>query len=212
MIKAVIFDCDGVIVNSEPIRYKAYQKLILKKFGKILPDKYYEEMLGRRPDINMEKFLSYIGIEGDVQKLLEEREGVIDSLFSEKENIIPMEGIFELIEKVEKEYVLAVASSSSKVYLSKILDALGVFDKFKVVVSGEMVPHSKPSPDIFLLTAERLGVNPGECLVIEDSVHGVIGAKKAGMKCVALASDLTKEKLSSAGADFTVSSLAEINV
>jgi len=212
MKNAVIFDCDGVIVNSEPIRFKSYQKLIFDEFGKDLPDKFYTEMLGRRPDINLEKFLSYLGLSGSIPELLKERAVIIEELFSNPENIIPIPGVVELIEKLERKYKLAVASSSSKPYLIRVLNNLKILEKFDAVISGDMVRNSKPSPEIFLLTAEKLQISPESCIVIEDSEHGVKGAKSAGMKCVALTTDLSKEKLLDSGADVIVDSLGDLNV
>jgi HAD superfamily hydrolase (TIGR01509 family) len=99
----------------------------------------------------------------------------------------PFEGVVELVKALREEtnVTLAVASSSPLVYIREILDRLGILDHFRLILSGESIPRTKPAPDIYIECAKRLSVDPMECIVIEDSKNGITAAKGAGMRCIA---------------------------
>ena len=106
---------------------------------------------------------------------------------------------------------VALASSSDHVKINASLKAAGIpADAFDLIVSGEEVPRKKPSPDIYLETARRIGADPSECVVIEDAVNGVQAAKAAGMTCIAVTNSFSGETLAEAGADYITASLSDV--
>jgi HAD superfamily hydrolase (TIGR01509 family) len=103
------------------------------------------------------------------------------------EEIVAMPGALALVDRLSRRGLpLAVASSSPRSFIERVLRCLRVHDRFSVVLSGEEVARGKPEPDVFLAVARALGLAPGECVVIEDSRNGIIAARRAGMRCVAL--------------------------
>jgi len=198
MIKGVIFDFDGVIIDSEPLRYKAYRKLFLDEFNVNLPDDY-TNILGKRQRENIKSFLDMFELKGDVDKLIKKRRSILDEIFTKQESIIPIKGVLGFIKFLKKHKIkIAIASSSSLSYIKPILKYLKIDNLIDLIVCGEMVKKSKPEPDIFLLTVERLGLNKCECVIIEDSLNGLLAAKRAGIRCFAITTSFKEEDLRSA--------------
>tara|TARA_Y100000310_G_C20665227_1_gene807114 strand:- start:466 stop:1125 length:660 start_codon:yes stop_codon:yes gene_type:complete len=184
--KVMIFDFDGVIVDSEPVRYQTYKELFQKEFGVFLPKKDLT-IYGRTPRMNIMYFLEKYSLKGDVDALLMKRNRLIYDAFNKEENIIPIEGVVNFIRCLKSVGIrMAIASSGHQDHITKILDHLNLREYFEVIVSGDMVQNGKPHPEIFIKTAERLGEKPENCIVIEDSVNGFIAAKAASMKVIGL--------------------------
>lgn len=182
-MKAFIFDMDGVIINSEPLHYEV-DYIILKELGANLGKDELEEFTGMtNPEmlrILKERFGFNQSIEEIIKAQLQRKLAIL-----EKSDIQPIDGIRELILKLKNENVLlAVASSSPRVFIEAVLKKFGIIDKFNKIVCGEEVPNGKPAPDIYLEAAKQLGVEPNECIVLEDAAHGVAAAKAAGMTCI----------------------------
>ena len=184
--KAVIFDMDGVLVDTEPI-YISINRTLFAELGVTM---------------SKEKLLTYVGISsgrfwGEIRKDYSLPQSLAELIAQEKERhaayfsrmpIPEVAGARELITELTGEGIsLAVASSSSMATISTILTKTGLISFFPELVSGQDIARGKPAPDIFLLAAERLRISPENCLVIEDSPHGVAGAKEAGMRCVGYA-------------------------
>ncbi len=183
MIKAVIFDMDGVIVDSEPIHYRLNQELFQKL----------------QLNITEEEYRTFVGVTDwdmwSAIKARHRRPETVEELLSmhrehsraemEKFDLEPIPGIPELLKRLKAARLkLAIASSAPVDWIMVVVRKCGLESYFDVLVSGEHVAHGKPAPDIFLLAAEKLGVSPDECLVIEDAERGVQAAKAAGMQCV----------------------------
>lgn len=209
MFKALIFDMDGVLIDSEPLHKKIEQDILLE-LGVNLPlDEHF-------------KFAS-MGLE--FWNIMEERFGfnrktTADELHKEKATrylaaltskpILPIDGLEELLSAAtNKGMVLAVASSSSVININLVLNAIGLKHYFKLIVSGEQVPLNKPNPDIYNKTAELLNLDPAECMVVEDSANGVRSAKDAGMYCVGF-QNLSSGNQDLSPANVIVDSLKEI--
>lgn len=211
MIKGIIFDCDGVVIDSEPVRWRAFRKLFMDEFGIELPKKKDLSIIGKTEEVNMGHFLKKYNLRRDIHKLIKKKEEILRKILSKKENMIPVRGLFDFLEFLkEKGYRTAVASSSLKPYINNVLDTFKIRNKFDKIISGDMVKKSKPEPDIFILAAEKLCLKNEECVVIEDSIPGVIAAKKAGMICIAITSTFKRKELKENGADIVVNSLDEI--
>ena len=142
--------------------------------------------------------------------MAEKREKILEDLFA-KEEIKILPGFLRLVKSLKKNNIkIGLATSASKKFLIFILDKIDIKKYFNVIHCGDDVEHSKPNPEIFLLTAKDLDVNPKNCVVIEDSVNGVKAGKAAGMDVIAVTNTFSKKHLTEA--DIVLDSLEEINV
>lgn len=184
MIKAVIFDMDGVMIDSEPVHLKLERELF-RELGVEITEEEHMTFVGSSSYYMWEKIKERFNLKESVEELVRrDRKRYLDHVLSTGE-IIPVPGIQELVKKLfEREYKLAVASSSPIDVIELVVQKLNLKNFFDVLVSGDYVKKSKPYPDIFLYTAEKLRVKPEECVVIEDSYNGVHAAKSAGMKVI----------------------------
>ncbi len=198
MLKAVIFDMDGVLIDSEPNHTRATM-MALEKFNITFDIKYYSNFIGTPSSVMFENMVKDFNLDIPSTAILKAKNEFLEELF-EKEGYIPLKGAKELISDLyEHGILLAVASSSSLKDIQKALRALGIESYFSKLVSGATLSNPKPAPDIFLLTAEELGVSPSECLIIEDSTNGVVAANRAGIRCVGYINPNSgKQNLSSA--------------
>ena len=182
-MKAVIFDMDGVLVDSQPYHFKADIDT-MAEYGVIKDQKFYESFAGTLTADRMRTLKEMFGLDVPVEEMTIKRENMILDIMG-KEDIKPVSGIPEFLRSIEeKGLTTAVASSSDYKLINLILDRLKIAQYFDSVTSGSDVKRGKPSPDVFLLAAERIGIGPSECLVVEDSENGVKAAKAAGMKAL----------------------------
>ena len=182
-MKAVIFDMDGVLVDSQPYHFKADIDT-MAEYGVIKDQKFYESFAGTLTADRMRTLKEMFGLDVPVEEMTIKRENMILDIMG-KEDIKPVSGIPEFLRSIkEKGLTTAVASSSDYKLINLILDRLKIAKYFDSVTSGSDVKRGKPSPDVFLLAAERIGIEPAECLVVEDSENGVKAAKAAGMKAL----------------------------
>jgi len=205
--KAVIFDLDGVILDSEPLHFEADRRT-MSVYGGGLPDEVLISYVGVSGRDMWADLITRYGIPDTLEGVLAHQKAHKLALMAEME-LAAIHGIPELLRHIrEAGMALALASSSPMYYIEAVLAKLGIAGFFRAVASGEEVPRSKPSPDVFLLAAERLAVDRRDCLVIEDSAHGVRAAKTAGMLCVGYVNPTSGEQDLS-GADLVVSSFAD---
>ena len=182
-MKAVIFDMDGVLIDSQPYHFKADIDT-MAEYGVIKDQKFYEAFAGTLTDNRMRTLRDMFGLDVPAEELIEKREKMILDIMA-NEDIKPVSGIPELLRSIKALGLKTAVASSSGIELIKlVLDRLGIAVYFDSITSGNDVKRGKPSPDIFLLAAERIGAEPSECLVVEDSENGVKAAKSAGMKAL----------------------------
>ncbi len=183
MLKSVIFDMDGVILDSEPIHLEV-DKMVLKECDFDATDEILIKYIGMsNPDMWKDLKKKY-SLKPSVEELLELQKKLKIKVYEETK-LEAIKGINELLDDlVENKIMISLASSSPRYFIEAVLNKLLIRDYFKFVISGEEVEKGKPYPDIFLKTAEKLGINPEECVVIEDSKNGVRAAIAAGMKCI----------------------------
>lgn len=216
MIKAVIFDCDGVIIDSEPIKYKVLQELFLNEFNIRLPKenlKIEKACMGVIGKKGIQALLKMFKLKGNMEDLLEKRAKIMRRVFSKRKNYIEIKGTIKLIKMLKKnKFKLAIASSASEIHLKKVVKMLKLKNMFSTIVYGKMVKRGKPNPDIFLLSARKLKTTPKECIVVEDSNAGVKAAKRAHMKCIALTTSLSKKELKKAKPNLIANSLKNISL
>ena len=206
-LRAVIFDWDGVVVDSSAHHERSWEILAAKR-GLPLPADHFKRGFGKKNNVIIPD-LGWAKEPADVEALAHEKEKIYRSLVREK-GIEPLTGVRELLAALRAENIpCAIASSTERANLDLPIDLMGLGEFFTVIVSGEEVVHGKPDPAVFLLAAERLGIKPADCAVIEDALVGIEAAKRAGMPVLAVATTNPIEALSSA--DAAVSGLMDIN-
>jgi len=184
-MQPIIFDMDGVLVDSEPLHQQHLEALFVK-IGITEPEKLNHNFKGVNTRDTSIILIETFNLDYDVDELVKlSRKAYLEHLSSIKE-LPSIPGAIELVKFLAKaSHPLALASSASAKRIELFLTKLGLKQQFKVIASGDDVEHSKPAPDIFLLAAKKLGVKPSDCIVIEDAENGVRAAHSAGMKCIA---------------------------
>ena len=212
MIKGVIFDMDGVIIDSEPMHYKVFKQYSKEALGLAITDTEYNTFIGTTNTHIFNYLKEKYHLQQEVADMVAEYETKIEEhLLAAKEGIAPIAGVDTLASTLyEERFKLAVASSSAQKRIDIVIEMFHMDKFFAAKISGERIEHSKPAPDIFLLAAKTLGLLPEECLVIEDSTNGVRAAKAAGMKCIgynnpsSIGQDISR-------ADLIIDHFAELN-
>lgn len=215
MLRAIIFDLDGVVADSHSIHKRAWGELLASVGRTVSPQELECVVEGRKRDEIMRHFLGELSPE-------QVREYGIrkDNLFTKySADLEPVRGVREFIHAVSANGIaIALASSAGRKRVESNLRQLGLASYFQVVVTGDDVLNGKPDPSLFLMAARELNVPAHETLVCEDAVNGVRAAKAAGMKCLGIASSGERELvLKAAGADkilidFAQASLADLRL
>jgi len=210
MLKAVIFDMDGVIIDSESI-YLELERKLFKDLGLEISEEEHDSFVGTKADYMWTKIKEKYRLEPSVEELVAMEYRLYFDHIASLGDLSPIPGVKELIESLHQKGVrLALASSNYMNVIEMVLDIFKLQKYFDVITSGEQVENGKPAPDIFLAALKQLGVKAEECLVIEDSENGVKAAKTAGIKCVGFKGmNLRNQDLSLA--DLVVSSFYEID-
>lgn len=184
MLKGIIFDMDGVLINSEPFHYRVWKET-LKDRGVDLDYEVYKACIGSTIGFLMRLLHENYGISLQDQALVGEMKEKKAELM-EKEGYPPLlPYVKELLQKLSDQgYQMAVASSSPQAYIEKVTGYWGIGQYFQKLVSGESVENPKPAPDVFLKAAGELGLRPEECIVVEDSENGCKAARNAGITCM----------------------------
>jgi beta-phosphoglucomutase len=191
---AVIFDMDGVLVNSNPYHLAKWVDFLNHHRISFREEELPELILGKRNDTAFEYFLGPDLTPEESKRLSEEIEESFRKVF--KPHAKPLPGLDALIKECHAADVpMAVASSAVRTNIEFVVDALGYRPYFRTMVSGDEVTHAKPDPEIYLKAAAHLGINPADSVAFEDSYVGIGAVKNAGMKCVAIASTFPFEKL-----------------
>jgi beta-phosphoglucomutase family hydrolase len=183
----VIFDMDGVLVDTEPI-HMLIEKQIFEEIGIDVDDSYHETFVGRSSKEMWMEIVEKFGLEMLPEQLVARKKEAYITYLGTLPAMPVIEGVEALLSDLAlKGKKLALASSSGMSNIRFIIERSGLDKYFDVVVSGQDLPRSKPDPAIFLLAAKKLGVLPKDCVVIEDAYAGVKAAKSAGMACIGFA-------------------------
>jgi HAD superfamily hydrolase (TIGR01509 family) len=208
-IRAVIFDMDGVLTNSEPLINAAAIAMFKEKGLVVQPDDFLP-FVGAGEDRYIGGVAEKYHFKMDTSEAKRRTyEIYLDRVPSQLE---AFPGVTELVNKCRQAGLLvAVASSADKIKVSANLNKIGLpFEAWDTVITGEQVKKKKPAPDIFLTTAQNISVKPQECVVVEDAVNGIQAAKAAGMRCVAVAQTFPAEKLQ--GADVVRDKILDVQL
>jgi beta-phosphoglucomutase len=190
----IIFDMDGVLADTGPIHFKSWAKMAKEDAKVDFPIKFFEETFGQQ-SIPITRKL--VGPEVD-QALVVKWANLKEQYYREmvKDKLEPLPGAINLIEHLKKKgFKLAVGSSGPKENVELLLTTLKIKTYFDIVITAEDVKIGKPAPDVFLIVAKRLNIDPEHCLVIEDAPVGIEAAKKAKMCSIALTTTHNKDEL-----------------
>ncbi len=205
MIKAIIFDMDGVLADTDMARFRLL-KVILAKRGIVLTDEDTKKGTGKRTKVFLKELFGDQLNDEEIQEIYDQR--ISEYRANHDQYIIPQPGAVACVRSLCKEFPMAIASASDLRDIKMVLKKLDLTDCFKEIVGDEMVSQRKPHPETYLKAAEAIGFDPSECVAIEDSPTGVASAKAAGLTCVAVTYVHPKEDLQEA--DLIVDSLEEV--
>jgi len=198
MISAIIFDMNGVIIDDEWVHSLAFQE-VLKEFNvDITEEDYNKYSLGIPADASFKNIIKAFNLDLDltIEDLVSKEKQAYNRLIEGKMKAVP--GVVKVIKKLSKKYKIALASSSKLEEVEKVLAYFKIKEYFDEIITVDDVINGKPDPEIYLLAAKRLDVPADECVVFEDAAHGVDAAKSAGMRVIAVTTNLPVEELGNA--------------
>jgi HAD superfamily hydrolase (TIGR01509 family) len=202
-MRAIVFDMDGLMIDSEKV-YWAVGRELAREYGKEVSDQTLGKMMGRSPIKSVEIYAQDLGLTIPPAELLEIRELRVKAAL--EKGVDPMPGLFEVLDEVKPRYKLAVATSAPMYLVNVIFRHLGLARYFDVVQTSDDVKNGKPDPEIYLKAMGRLGVRPGESIVLEDSSNGALAGKRSGAYVIAVPSQYTRDQ------DFSFADEVAINL
>jgi HAD superfamily hydrolase (TIGR01509 family) len=183
-IQCIIFDMDGLLVDSEPLARRAWDEVLLS-YDRTLDEETYNRVIGLRLEETAALFQAAYQITAEPAEMGRRKEAYLAQLSTE--GVPPMPGMRRLMQVLQERGIpWAVATSNRRAFVTQVLQQLGLWSACQSLTTGEDVQHGKPAPDIYLLASERMAVAPGYCLALEDSVPGAQAAKAAGMVTIAV--------------------------
>ena len=206
-MKAAIFDLDGVIVNTVPLHFKAWQRMFAE-YGKEFDFEDYKEKVDGILRIDGARAILTDIDEAELKKAADKKQ-VYFLEYLNSEEISVYNDTVDLVKALKKEKIKRSVISSSKNCLP-ILKKVNLVELFDVILTGNDVTKGKPDPQVFFMAAKKMSVEPGSCVVFEDAVLGVEAGKRAGMKCVGVDRHGNPERLKKA--DLVVADLGELSL
>ena len=210
MIVAVVFDLDGLLIQSEEV-WDAVRERFVRERGGRYDDEIQRAMMG----MSSTEWSRYLHDHAGVPEAPEEINAEVARrmLDAFREHLPLLPGAVEAVRRLADRFTLGLASSSNREIIDAVIDVAGLAPFFSATVSSEEVAHGKPAPDVYLETARRLGAEPAECTAVEDSHGGIRSAKAAGMRVVAIPNaTYPPDAEALALADATVGSLDDLTV
>ncbi|MBI4302858.1 MAG: HAD family phosphatase [Chloroflexi bacterium] len=206
LTKSVIWDLDGVIVDTAPYHFEAWRE-VFRKRGIDFTREHFKESFGQRNDAIIRKVLGEEVSQQEIDVISLEKEEIFRRKVKPNLKLLP--GVLGLLESLARDgFKMALASSAPIENIRLVTEGLDIGRYFQIIVSDKDVTEGKPSPQGFLLAAQRLGIDPSRCIVIEDSIAGVAAAKRAGMHCLAVINTHPRESLGEA--DLIVDTLEKV--
>jgi|SRR5580700_7787739 beta-phosphoglucomutase len=203
----IIFDMDGVLVDSEPA-HKLAKRRAFERFGVFLPDDVYEKYKGRPDETMMNEVVRSLGENKlDAEELIRIKHEEFEAI---ERMVVPVRGAREFVLWARTKYRIALATSATPRNRGAALALLGLEDSFDFIVDAAGFSKPKPDPEIFEGASLGLGTKAEECLVIEDSLNGILAAKAAGCIAGAIPTSFTRDELARSGADFVVDDFEEL--
>ena len=207
-VRAIIWDMDGVIVDTGLYHYRSWQ-FAFNKQGKTFTEEDFQSVFGQRNDNIIRKIMGREMTQTEIDSIAEDKEVYFRDTIKANVKLFP--GVLALLKTIKSNHIsAAIASSAPLENIRLILRETGIADYFQAIVFGREVSEGKPSPQVYLKAAEKLRAEPCNCIVIEDAVAGVQGAKRAGMHCIAVTNTHEADGLSLA--DLVVDSLEKVGI
>lgn len=188
MIKALIFDMDGTLVDSEGLHFESWRQTLAARGVTSFPFADFVHYVGTSNEKLAQDYIVSDRLDCSVEELVSEKQDIYLELIP---GVKLLPGVRKVIDRFHSVLRLAVASSSARIELHRILEVRGLDSRFELVVGGDMVEQKKPDPEIYLKSSELLGLEPDECVALEDSEPGIAAAKQAGMYGVAIPNSLS---------------------
>ena len=183
-IKAVVFDLDGLMLNTEDV-FDLAGKAMLARRGMTMTEEIHHSMLGRRPDEAFQALKDLTGIKDSIDRLKEETRVLFTALA--EDHLAMMPGLTDLLDLIERlNLPKAVATSSPREYMENLLGRFGLLDRFSLTLAAEDFSNGTPTPEIYTTATQQLTVNPANTLVLEDSEAGTRAAAAAGTFAVSV--------------------------
>lgn len=208
-IKAIIYDVDGTLINSEPVHVRAWDSALQHYNHRVsdLSHGLQSTMAGKKPLVIAQIMIDELQLPIDAKTLLKYK---TDTFMALADTIDFMPGAVDSIKRFKiAGYKLGIGTSLDREYLAQLLNRQNILDLFDSIVTGDQVANGKPHPETYLTVANTLDLEPSECLVLEDATSGVKAAKSAGVWCIAIKNhNAVNQDLSNA--DITVSSLCDV--
>jgi len=194
MLKAIIFDMDGVLVNSEPLHRKAYFNMF-EEFNLNVSNRLYESFTGKSTSSICKELCEIFDLSISHEKLMFSKRKHFKTIFDNDPEFQMIDGVLSLIKNYfYNNLTLILASSASMTNINRIFKKFDLDKFFKAKISGADLKESKPNPEIFIKAAKLSGFNKSECIVIEDSTNGIIASKSAGIYCIGYNSPNSKNQ------------------
>lgn len=216
-MRAIIFDCDGVIADTEPMHFAAFQRVLAEQQISLTAEEYYRDYLAYDDRGCFERVLEQQGVrpsDDRISRLIERKTAYLKPVMQDSIAVFP--GVADFVRSAAAKYPLAIASGALRHEVEMVVRHAGIIDKFVAIVTAEDVSQGKPNPESFLEAraqinaAMQTAIEPAECLVIEDSIHGINAARAAGMRCLAVTNSYPRHKL--AAADIVVDGLSGLTI
>jgi beta-phosphoglucomutase family hydrolase len=181
----VIFDWDGVIIDSSPYHQQAWQ-LLSQEQKRVLPPDYFLKSFGMKNELIIPEILQWTRDPADISAISSRKEELYRTIVR-KNGIAPLPGVVPFLQMLKNNRIpCAVGSSTMRLNLACVFELTGLAGYFTAVISADDVVHGKPAPDIFLKAAARLDFPPQQCLVVEDALVGIEAARSGNMKVIAV--------------------------
>jgi HAD superfamily hydrolase (TIGR01509 family) len=197
MIRGVLFDMDGVLSDSEPFICKA-AIMMFSEIGLQVRPEDFKPFVGTGENMYIGGVAEKYNLKVDIEKVKARTYEIYQTVI--RGSLKPLPGACEFVEScIGHGFKLALATSTDRVKMTANLNEIGIpASKFHATVSGLDVVNKKPFPDIYIMAAEKIGLKPGECLVVEDAVSGIKAAKSAGCRCLAVTTSFDRLRLNEA--------------
>jgi HAD superfamily hydrolase (TIGR01509 family) len=209
-IRAVVFDLDGVIIDSEEV-WEEVRRAYVAEFGREFRPDSQDRMMGMSTGEWSRHLAEEVGVPRAPEQVAADVLGRMAERYRSDLPLIP--GSVESVRRIGERFTLALASSSARVLIDQVLATAGLTDAFQVTLSTEEVPRGKPYPDVYLTAADKLGLTPADCAAVEDSSNGLRSAGRAGLAVVAVPHGVYPPAPDALGmASLVVSDLRELTV
>ncbi|HEX3724468.1 MAG TPA: HAD family phosphatase [Nitrolancea sp.] len=207
-IRGVIFDLDGLLVDSEPVQIEAWETF-LARYHRSLSPGLLQRMFGLRIWDSARLLIDELALPLTVDEVVRERDALFFDLLPGR--LLAMPGAVTTVHALAaRSYRLALATSGHRLYVDIVLSELQLEGVFEAEVTGDMVTHGKPSPDIYLAAANQLALSPKVCVALEDAPIGIASSKAAGMTCLAIPNEMTRDLSGIELADAVLTGLDEV--